>query len=215
MRIGIFGGSFDPPHNGHLMVALDAMEALSLDRLLVVPTGVQPLKTGQRTSSEHRLAMTRQCFDGLPRIEVDPIEIERGGLSFSVDTVEAYRRQWPLADLHLLIGEDAAAGFTRWREPERLLSMAQLVVLSRTMNDAMTAATTSPASDEWMTSFGAHALIQRLAIRRVDVSSTEIRARVNEGRSIRGFVPDAVAAHIATHGLYLQASAALGDPTPA
>lgn len=214
MRIGIFGGSFDPPHNGHLLVALDAIETLSLDRLMVVPAGVQPLKKGQRTSSEHRLAMTRQCFDGLPQVEVDPIEIERGGLSFSVDTVEAYRRQWPSADLHLLIGEDAAAGLAQWREPERLLSMAQLVVLSRTMNDAAARSAASPASDEWMASFGAHAPIQKLATRRVDVSSTEIRARVNEGRSIRGFVPDAVAAYIATHGLYLQASATLGDPTP-
>ncbi|MEO7999882.1 MAG: nicotinate (nicotinamide) nucleotide adenylyltransferase [Gemmatimonadaceae bacterium] len=213
MRIGIFGGSFDPPHNGHLLVAMDAIDALSLDRLLVVPAGVQPLKTGQRTSSEHRLAMTRQCFDGLPRVEVDPIEIERGGLSFSVDTVEAYRRQWPSAELHLLLGEDAVAGFARWREPERLLSMAQLVVLSRRMTTAATQ--TSSTGGEWISSAGVSYPVQRLETRRVDVSSTEIRARVNEGRSIRGFVPDAVAAYIAAHNLYLQAPAALGDPTPA
>ena len=216
MRIGIFGGSFDPPHTGHLLVAQDAMDALALDRLQVVPAAVQPLKSGQRTSAEHRLAMTRQCFGGLPRVEVDPIEIERGGLSFSVDTVETYRRQWPSAELHLLVGEDAVAGFPRWREPERLLSMARVVVLSRNIA-AMTSpnALASSASEEWLASLGGQHPVQRLATRRVDVSSTEIRARVNEGRSIRGFVPDAVAGYIAAHNLYLLAPAALGDPNPA
>lgn len=215
MRIGIFGGSFDPPHNGHLLVALDAMEALSLDRLQVVPAAVQPHKTGVRTDAEHRLAMTRICFGRLPRVEVDPIEIERGGLSFSVDTVEACRRQWPSAELHLLIGEDAAAGFPRWREPERLLSMAQLVVLSRSVDAATPAIpSASAASEAWFASHGLQHSMQRLATRRVDVSSTEIRARVIEGRTLRGFVPDAVAAYIAAHNLYLQAPAALGDPTP-
>lgn len=214
MRIGIFGGSFDPPHNGHLLVALDAMDALSLDRLQVVPAAVQPLKIGQRTNAEHRLAMTRHCFGGLPRVEVDPIEIERGGLSFSVDTVESYRRQWPSAALHLLIGEDALAGFARWREPERLLSMAQLVVLSRSVSAVASGNSPASAGGEWVSDAGNSYALQRLDTRRVDVSSTEIRARVSGGRSIRGFVPDAVAGYIAAHNLYLQASAALGDPTP-
>jgi len=210
MRIGIFGGSFDPPHTGHLLAAIDAMEALSLDRLHVVPAAVQPLKSGQGTDSMHRLAMTQRCFGGLPRVEVDPIEIERGGLSFTVDTVEAYRRQWPLAELHLLIGEDAAAGLARWRDPERLLSMVRLVVLSRTVpSPTNREATDASAIDQWMPGPPI-----RLATRRVDVSSTEIRARVRAGTTLRGFVPDAVAAYIASTGLYLQASAALGDPLP-
>lgn len=206
MRIGMFGGSFDPPHNGHLLAALDAMEALSLDRLQVVPAAVQPLKSGARTEGAHRLAMTERCFGGLPQVEVDPIEIQRGGLSFTVDSVEAYRQQWPSAELHLLIGEDAVAGLPRWRDPERLLSMVQLVVLTRTIPQD---ASPAPVDDQWMPRPPI-----RLATRRVDVSSTEIRSRVAAGRSVRGFVPDAVAAYIASTGLYLQAPAASGDPNP-
>ena len=215
MRIGIFGGTFDPPHTGHVLVALDAIEALALDRLQVVPAATQPLKLGTTTASLHRLAMTRQCFEGLPHVEVDPIEFERGGLSFTVDTVESYRRQWPAAELHLLLGEDAVAGLPRWREPERLLSMVQLVVLTRTFDAAAaTSAPGSPGIDQWPLARGVHPPVRRLATRRIDISSTEIRARVHDGRSIRGFVPDAVAAYIASTGLYLQEPAALSDPHP-
>lgn len=215
MRIGIFGGSFDPPHNGHLLVALDAIDALALDRLQVVPAAQQPLKLGTRTSAVHRLGMTRQCFEGLPHVEVDPIEIERGGLSFTVDTVDAYRRQWPAAELHLLLGDDAVAGLPRWREPERLLSMVRLVVLTRTVETALATGTPdSPAIDQWLLARGLPHPVRRLATRRIDVSSTEIRARVGDGRSLRGFTPDAVAAYIASTGLYLQESAALSDPHP-
>lgn len=206
MRIGIFGGSFDPPHVGHLLAALDAFEALSLDRLQVIPTAAQPLKSTKLASAEHRLEMTRRCFGGLAGVTVDTIEMERGGLSFTVDTVEAYRRQWPLADLHLLTGEDAAASFAKWREPERLLSMVQLVVLSRSIDGASAKNASTSTSEDWWKGF---AQPLRLATRRVDVSSTEIRARVQSGRSIRGFVTDSVAAYIATTGLYKQDSAAL------
>ncbi|MBC8086981.1 MAG: nicotinate-nicotinamide nucleotide adenylyltransferase [Phycisphaerae bacterium] len=123
--------------------------------------------------------------------------------------MEAYRRLWPAAELHLLIGEDAVAGLARWRDPERLLSMVRLVVLSRTVQAGANADATDAAIDQWMPGQPI-----RLATRRVDVSSTEIRARVQDGQTLRGFVPDAVAAYIASTGLYLQASAALGDPLP-
>ena len=213
MRIGIFGGTFDPPHTGHLLVVQDAIEALALDRLQVVPAATQPLKSGTRTPADHRLAMTRECFEGLPRVEVDPIEIERGGLSFTVDTVERYRRQWPSAELHLLLGDDAVAGLPRWREPERLLSMVQLVALERTLDVASTAREPlSPGMEQWLSARGAHP-VRRLATRRIDISSTEIRRRAAEGRSIRGFVSDAVAAYITSRRLYLQESA-LSDPIP-
>jgi len=197
MRVGIFGGSFDPPHVGHLLVAQDALTALSLDRLLIVPAAQQPLKQGLQTPATDRLALVQRCFGGVPGMEVDPVEIERGGLSFMVDTVEALRQRWPSAELHLLIGEDVVATLPNWREPERLRSMVRLVVLRRSSSAGVPHASVAPRDETGVP-------VQHLATRRVDVSSTEIRARVRAGRSIRGFVTDAVAEYIASTGLYLR-----------
>ena len=208
-RIGIFGGSFDPPHNGHLLVAQDAMEALSLDHLLVVPAGTQPLKRDGRTSAEHRLAMAERCFAGLTGISVDPIEVERGGLSFMVDTVEALQGRWPGATLHLLVGDDVVATLPGWREPARLLSMVHLVVLRR--GDLSSDVTTMLAEWEARTDWTVRRTVQ-LATRRVDMTSTEIRTRVREGKSLAGFVPDAVAQYIQSAGLYPAQPAAADDP---
>lgn len=196
MRIGLFGGSFDPPHNGHLLVAQDAIEALALDHLLVIPAAQQPLKDQRQTPAEHRLAMVQACFDGVPQVQVDPVEITRGGLSFMVDTVEDVQRRWPAAHLHLLIGSDVVPTLPRWKEPERLLGMVRLVVLYRHT-------TSAPPVDREIHGGGS---AEWLATRRVDVSSTEIRTRVRNGRSIKGFVPDAVATYIASTGLYLDKS---------
>lgn len=201
MRLGIFGGSFDPPHVGHLLVAQDAIAALSLDRLLIVPAAQQPLKQGQHTAANQRLEMVLRCFVRVPGMVVDPIEIERGGLSYMVDTVESLQRCEPAAELYLLIGEDVVATLPQWREPERLRSMARLVILRR---DVVNEGANAPS-----TQHDAPGLpVQHLAVRRVDVSSTEIRARVRAGRSIRGFVTDAVADYIASAGLYLRDSVA-------
>ncbi len=195
MRLGLFGGSFDPPHVGHVVVAQDALEALSLDRLLVVPAAQQPLKGADQTAAVHRLAMVRACFDGMPNIDVDPVEITRGGLSYMVDTVEDVQRRWPDAQLHLLIGSDVVPTLPRWKDVDRLLGMVRLVVLYRDTGGAV------PVQDE----IGGRT-VQALATRRIDVSSTEIRARVRDGRSIRGFVPDSVATYIASTGLYRENS---------
>ena len=188
MRVGIFGGTFDPPHIGHLLAATDAVEALHLDRLLIIPAAEQPLKSGVViASAAQRLEMTRRMVSGDPRFEVDPIEIERGGLSFTVETLRALRARFAgetgLA-LFLLIGADVLATLPKWREPEALRTLADVVVLTRDGGG-------EPAA-------GVHAL----KTRRVDVSSTEIRTRVRDGRSIRGFVPDAVADYIAAERLY-------------
>jgi nicotinate-nucleotide adenylyltransferase len=204
MRLGIFGGSFDPPHVGHLLMAQDAVTALSLDRLLIVPAAQQPLKQ-QQASANDRLAMTRRSFGGIAAVEVDPIEIDRGGLSFMVDTVDAFRRRWPLAEFHLLIGADVVATLPRWRDPERLLGMARLVVLRRGPWDrAGKDAPADPPVDPDSPVGRAIHTAPRLETRTVEVSSTEVRARVQAGRSIRGFVPAAVEAYIASAGLYVR-----------
>lgn len=188
-RIGLLGGSFDPPHNGHLLAAGDAFEALSLDRLIFIPAAVQPLKIGRACATPHqRLRMVRLLVDGDERYDVSAIEIDRGGLSYTVDTLAAFSAQWPSAELCWLIGADAIQSFSRWRQPERIVELATVVVMQRAGDAVQTAGV--PGSPRW------------LATRRIDISSTEIRERVKQGKSIRGFVPDAVAEFIAAEQLY-------------
>ncbi|HEY0972765.1 MAG TPA: nicotinate-nucleotide adenylyltransferase [Gemmatimonadales bacterium] len=190
MRTGLLGGTFDPPHLGHWLAAVDAYEALGLDRLVFVPAANQPLKTGAGSApAADRLAMVRAMVAGDPRFEVDPIEIDRQGLSFTVDTLEAYRRKPGVDELFFIIGADVLASFHRWREPERVQRLATLVVLRRD-----TDAVTLPP--------GVTARV--LESRRVDISATEIRARVRAGLPVRGFVAETVASHIAAAGLYSQ-----------
>ena len=187
-RLGILGGTFDPPHTGHLLLALDALDQFQLDRLLLIPAARQPLKVGQEiTDPSDRLAMTRLLGIADARIAVDGREVERGGLSFTVDTVRALRGEYPDAELFLLMGEDTAATLPQWREPEALSLLVQLVVVGRG-----TEVRPLPAGFRG----------DRMTTRRVDISATEIRARVRAGSSIRGFVPDAVADYIAAHQLY-------------
>jgi nicotinate-nucleotide adenylyltransferase len=195
MRLGILGGTFDPPHVGHVLGAVDAVEALALDRLIVVPAGTQPLKAGRETApAADRLAMVRVAFDGAPLFSVDPIEMERTGLSYTVDTLEALAERHPGAELFFVTGADVVRTFELWRDPERILRLARLAILERGGHETR--------DDE----AGRRALERRGALfpstRRVDVSSTEVRRRVRAGKSIRGFVPDAVAAYIERAGLY-------------
>jgi nicotinate-nucleotide adenylyltransferase len=197
VRIGIFGGSFDPPHVGHLILASDAVEALALDRLLFVPAARQPLKDGSTANAAHRAAMVRLLAGDDPRFGVETVEIERGGLSFTVDTLRQLRGLFPGASLLLVLGTDAAALLPQWREAEAVVSMAQLVVLSRDGHSVGML----PEAVALMAARGAGTPIP-LATRRLDISSTEIRERLAAGRSVRGFVPEAVAAYIAAHGLY-------------
>ena len=205
MRIGLFGGTFDPPHVGHLLAASDAHERLRLDRLIFIPAAQQPLKAGRPMATpEVRLRMLRAMLDGDARFDVDPAEIERSGLSFTVDTLTAYAERLPDAERFFLVGADSLATFTSWREPARILSLARLVVLTRAEADG-TVSTVDGIRARLRPLLGSGALEPVvLATRRVDVSATEIRARVREGRPIHGFVVDAVARLIEAEGLYRQ-----------
>lgn len=193
-RLGILGGTFDPPHAGHLLAAYTAREALGLDQVVLIPAWRQPLKRGvEMASGPHRLAMTRLLAGHDAGLAVDPVEIEREGLSFTVDTMRAYRATRPDAELFLLMGADTAATLPHWREPEALASLVTVVVVTRGV-----VAPDDEATDGLPAGFRA----QRLASRRVDISATEVRARVRAGLPIRGFVPDDVIAYISTHQLY-------------
>jgi len=189
VRLGIFGGSFDPPHLGHLLPLIDAAEALQLDQVRFVPAATQPFKVDRAVASAgDRLAMTQRLLGGIPGYAVSKAEIDRSGLSFTVDTLAAILADEPGTELTLLLGADAYALFEQWREPARIRQMAEIAVLVR--GDAM-----PPDGAD-------RSEIRLLRTRRVDISSTELRARVADGRTIRGFVPDAVADYIAEHRLY-------------
>ncbi len=188
MRIGVFGGTFDPPHTGHLVVASDACGALGLDRVLWIPSAVPPhkVKTVQ-APAEARLEMVRAAIAGDPRFEADDLELRRPGPSYTVDTLRDLAARHPGAELVLLIGADNLREIPGWREPGEILRLARVAVLSRdgagVPPDAPVPAVPVPVT-------------------RVDVSATEVRRRAAAGETIRYLVPDAVRALVERRGLY-------------
>ena len=197
MRLGVFGGSFNPPHIGHVLVAVDACEALGLDKLIVIPASANPLKASASigASPVQRLEMTRCAFGADPRFEVSAMEIDRGGLSYTVDTLEALAAENEGAELILLLGMDALGTFDRWVRPERIRKLCRIVVLAR-VNGA----------DERAPGVGSGlelpGNVTVVTTRRVDVSSSEIRQRVADGKSITGFVAESVERIISAAKLY-------------
>lgn len=194
-RIGVFGGTFDPPHVGHLLAAGDAAESLRLDSVLWVPAGQQPLKPAAAAAAAvDRVRMVELTIAGDPRHAIATMEVERGGLSYTVDTLQALAGRDPAAELFLLLGEDSWRTFGRWREPARILELATVAVLVRDSEVQSAGAADvdgSPATPP-----------VTLPTRRIDVSATEIRNRVGAGLSIHGFVLEPVERYIAEHRLY-------------
>jgi nicotinate-nucleotide adenylyltransferase len=191
VRLGIFGGTFDPPHIGHLIVAQDAMTTLGLDGVVFVPAAQPPHKLDEAISPPAiRLAMVKAAIAGAARFEVDDIELRRSGPSWTVQTLREFTKRLPDADLYLLMGSDQFAEFESWREPEEIRRLARLVVLTRE----------GAATDD--------ADVRKVRVTRVDVSSTDVRNRVAAGQPIRFLVPDAVEALIRLHRLYVAGSAA-------
>jgi nicotinate-nucleotide adenylyltransferase len=198
-RVGILGGTFDPPHIGHVLLALDALDQLALDRVVLVPAARQPLKAdAAMTPPADRLAMTRLLGRADPRLSVDAVEVEREGLSFTIDTMRGYRASQPDAEFYLLMGQDTAATLPRWRDPGALSALVRVAIAGRGAGAGTGAGGDANAVGADPSGFR----VDRLRPRLVDISATEIRDRVRDGRSIRGFVPDAIADYIATHALY-------------
>lgn len=190
VRTGVFGGTFDPPHVGHMLLAADARESLSLDRLIFIPAGSQPFKvhTPPVATPGDRLEMVRLAIADDANYSVDDTEINRKGLSYTVDTLEHLAEKYSGGRLFLLLGEDAFASFSQWRSPQRIRELATLAVMQRERSGA--------ASDTLESG------VLEVSVRRVDVSSTEIRARLRSGKSIKGFVPESVERFIDDRGLY-------------
>ncbi len=188
-RIGVFGGTFDPPHVGHLVAAVDARQALDLDVVLLVVANVPWQKVASREISrvEDRLAMTEAAVDDTEGLEVSDIEIRRGGVSFTSDTLAELRRNEPDAELFVILGNDAAAGFDTWERHQEVAEAATLVVVDRPGSP-------SPADRPFTWT--------RVDIPELEVSSTEIRERVRRDRSIRYLVPDGVVTVVSERGLY-------------
>jgi nicotinate-nucleotide adenylyltransferase len=201
LRVGVLGGTFDPPHVGHLWLATLAADAHGLDRVLFMPSAQPPHKRERPTSgAADRLLMTRLAIVGEPAFELCPIEMERPGPSFTVDSVEELRRMRPDDELYLLMAADSLASIDSWRDPDRLLSLVEWIVGPRPGADM-------PAPDVLGERFGdAAGRIHLLEGPSLDVSSTEIRRRVAAGRAIRYLVPRSVEELIRDRGLYTAAS---------
>lgn len=183
MKLGVFGGTFDPVHHGHLAIALAAIESLGLDRVLFVPARRSPLKTAEPIASEaDRLAMLERAIVGEPRFGVSRIELDRPGPSYTVDTLEAMAGD---GALFLILGADAARDLGRWKDPERIRRCATLVIARR------------PGTE---TSDGAAGILLDMPL--MDVSARELRSRAARGRSLRYLVPDAVWRYIDERGMY-------------
>jgi nicotinate-nucleotide adenylyltransferase len=194
MKLGIFGGTFDPVHHGHLIVAEYVRESVGLDRVLFIPTMISPHKMDAAiTPAVHRLAMLREGVKSNPFFQVSDTEIERGGISFTVDTLRLMGEGNSLDEFYLLIGEDNLREFQSWKEPGEIVRRAKLVVMNR---PGFAGAPPDPSLPK--------DIIQCL-VPSIDISATEIRRRVRKGLPISYLVPPSVSRYIDRHRLYRQA----------
>ncbi len=189
-RIGLYGGSFNPVHAGHLLVAQAAQEELQLDRIYFVPTARSPFKPDQHPAPDaFRLRWLRLALAGRPQWELDTQEISRGGISYTIDTVRDYRARFPAVELYYLIGADHLAQLPKWRDAAQLAQLAQFVVIPRPGQTA--ALLPPPFQGRLLKGFP------------IAVSSSEVRDRVKAGLPIDLLTPYGVAADIRNNGLYL------------
>jgi nicotinate-nucleotide adenylyltransferase len=189
-HIGIFGGSFDPVHTGHLLVAQAAIEELQLARLFLIPVACSPFKLDQQpTLPAHRLAMLRLAFAGRTDCEVDDLEIQRGGTSFTIDTLRHFAQRFTGAKLFYLIGADNVPKLNQWRDANELATLAEFVVIPRPGDAPMPLP--SPFRGRYLSGFP------------FGVSASQIRERVKEGLPLEPLVPAGVAQFIQNNRLYL------------
>ena len=201
MRVGLLGGTFDPVHYGHLLLADVAREQCDLDEIWFVPAAMPPHKQGaELASGEARAEMIELAVAGNPGILVSRFELERGGVSYTIDTLRYFREETPDAELFFLMGADMLHDLPNWREAEEVCRLAIPIVAERPGNGPLDYSCLAPiAAPERIDTFRQY----QIEMPQVDLRSTEIRQRVAEGRSIRYRTPRAVQKYIETHGLYV------------
>jgi nicotinate-nucleotide adenylyltransferase len=208
-RVGILGGTFNPPHIGHIALARHARAELGLERVLLMPANIAPNKPLVRDDpgARHRLAMCLQAVADEPDVEASALEIERGGTSYTVDTVQAIHDAHPNAELTLIVGADTARTLPSWREPARLLGMVGLAVAERDELEPR------GVRDVVLSLPGLESVPRMTPLRmaRVAVSSSAVRELAAAGAPVAELVGEAVARYVAEHGLYRAA----GDPPAA
>ena len=201
MRLGLYGGSFDPVHYGHLLLAECCREELSLDAVWFLPAAVSPFKTGRtETIARHRVEMLKLALAGHESMNVSTLEIERGGVSYTVDTLAQVREQQPDAELFFLMGGDSLQDLPGWREPARICELAIPVVVPRPDAPPVDyGVLREVVSPERLEEIRRH----ETPMPQINLSSTDLRSRVAAGKSIRYRTPRAVEKYLETHGLYL------------
>jgi nicotinate-nucleotide adenylyltransferase len=204
MRIGIFGGTFDPVHVAHLVLAEACREECQLDQIRFVPAFQSPLKTGQAiTSGKQRLAMLDFATAGIPEFVVDRREIKREGVNFTCDTLAEFRTEFPDDEFFFLMGSDSLHDLPRWKNPEQLAELARIVAVNR-----------GPITDQQMAELLAplptavRSAVEFVTMPGLDVSASQLRELVASGKSIRFLTPRPVERYIAEQGLYRSAEEA-------
>ena len=194
MRIGVFGGTFDPVHDGHLLPVEAAAMKFQLQRVLYVPARLSPHKDVLPTDARHRVAMLALALSGRPDWSIDLEELDREPPSFTVDTLSAIAARHPADELWLLMGTDILSGFARWRDPESILKLARIAAFEREpYRGAAVRVPDVPGLSDRLSVFDAGS---------VRISASELRNALAAGRSIGGKVPGPVAEYITKHGLY-------------
>ena len=201
MRIGIYGGTFDPVHLGHLLLAETCREEAQLDEIWFLPNARSPHKQEMSMSAaEHRVQMLLLAIGGHPSFQVRRDEVDRGGLSFTVDTLRDLQAERPDDDLFLLLGADALVDFPSWKQPQEICQLASPVVVGRPDSPDPDFSTI----EAWLTDRGRKLIRDvRIEMPQVDMSSSDIRRRIESGRSIRFRTPRAVEEYILTNRLYV------------
>jgi nicotinate-nucleotide adenylyltransferase len=194
--VGVLGGAFNPPHLGHLLLAQEAIDALGLDELVLIPTGVAPHKRIEpEPGAEMRLEMTRRAVAGAERMRASDVEVAREGPSFAYRTLELLVDELQGSELIFVMGADVAAGLGSWRRPERVLELARVAIAEREGVERADV-------DATLAGLGASERAEVVSMPQVGISSSMIRERIAAGRPIRWMVPDAVLGLIEEHGLY-------------